>query len=110
MTEWRHKYVRNRRFAYDAQSRLVSVGDWRYDAANDLWRFDFVVSNRYDHLGRCVQKITPAATHTNFYDAGCSSRKSSPTPTARPTSSNTIGARTCRERLAVLAASEGYSI
>ena len=25
-------------------------------------------SNRYDHLGRRVQKITPAATHTYFYD------------------------------------------
>ncbi len=26
------------------------------------------VSNRYDHLGRRVQKITPEATHTYFYD------------------------------------------
>ena len=26
--------------------------------------------NRYDHLDRRVQKITPAATHTFFYD-GC---------------------------------------
>ena len=25
-------------------------------------------SNRYDHLGRRVQKITPGATHTYFYD------------------------------------------
>ena len=25
-------------------------------------------SNRYDHLGRRVQKITPEATHTYFYD------------------------------------------
>ena len=25
-------------------------------------------SNRYDHLDRRVQKITPAATHTYFYD------------------------------------------
>ena len=24
--------------------------------------------NRYDHLGRRVQKITPEATHTYFYD------------------------------------------
>ena len=24
--------------------------------------------NRYDHLDRRVQKITPAATHTYFYD------------------------------------------
>ena len=68
MTEWRHKYVRNRRFAYDAQSRLVSVGDWQYDATNGLWHFDLVVSNRYDHLDRRVQKITPEATTTYFYD------------------------------------------
>ncbi len=27
-----------------------------------------IVSNRYDHLGRRVQKITPEATHTYFYD------------------------------------------
>jgi hypothetical protein len=25
-------------------------------------------SNRYDHIDRRVQKITPAATHTFFYD------------------------------------------
>jgi hypothetical protein len=25
-------------------------------------------SNRYDHLGRRVQKITPEATHTYLYD------------------------------------------
>jgi|GEM_PF-1997193 len=27
-----------------------------------------LVSSRYDHLGRRVQKITPEATHTYFYD------------------------------------------
>ena len=27
-----------------------------------------IVSNRYDHLGRRVQKTTPEATHTYFYD------------------------------------------
>ncbi|MCR5414094.1 MAG: hypothetical protein K6F50_05125 [Kiritimatiellae bacterium] len=27
-----------------------------------------IVSNRYDHLGRRVQKITPEATYTYFYD------------------------------------------
>ena len=27
-----------------------------------------LVSNRYDHLGRRVQKIAPEATHTYFYD------------------------------------------
>ena len=27
-----------------------------------------LVSNRYDHLGRRVQKITPEATYTYFYD------------------------------------------
>ena len=30
--------------------------------------FALVVSNRYDHIDRRVQKITPAATHTFFYD------------------------------------------
>ena len=30
--------------------------------------FQLVVSNRYDHLGRRVQKVTPGATHTYFYD------------------------------------------
>ncbi len=30
---------------------------------------DDLVSNRYDHLGRRVQKIAPEATHTYFYDA-----------------------------------------
>ncbi len=29
---------------------------------------DVLVSNRYDHLGRRVQKITPEATHAYFYD------------------------------------------
>ena len=29
---------------------------------------ELVVSNRYDHLDRRVQKITPEATHTFFYD------------------------------------------
>ena len=28
----------------------------------------FVVSNRYDHLGRRVQKIAPDGTHTFLYD------------------------------------------
>ena len=27
-----------------------------------------IVSNRYDHLRRRVQKITPESTHTYFYD------------------------------------------
>ena len=39
-----------------------------YDDYDELWSFDLAVSNRYDHLDRRVQKITPAATHTYFYD------------------------------------------
>ncbi len=64
-------------FAYDAKSRLVSAGVWvfdeerylsgDYDDYYDLWSI-VGVSNRYDHLDRRVQKITPAATHTYFYD------------------------------------------
>ena len=64
MTEWRHKCVRNRRFAYDAKSRLTSA--WRRPSGSA--DFEFVVSNVYDHLDRRVQKITPEATHTYFYD------------------------------------------
>jgi hypothetical protein len=37
-------------------------------SSQDCYRFVPVVSNRYDHLDRRVQKITPAATHTYFYD------------------------------------------
>ena len=32
-------------------------------------KFRPVVSSRYDHLDRRVQKVTPEATHTYFYDA-----------------------------------------
>ncbi len=51
---------------YDAQSRLSSVSALVY--TNDEWRAELLVSNRYDHIGRRVKKITPAATHTFFYD------------------------------------------
>ena len=64
MTEWRHKCVRNRRFAYDAKSRLTSA--WRRPCGSA--DFELVVSNVYDHLDRRVQKITPEATYTYFYD------------------------------------------
>ena len=49
---------------YDAKSRLTSASRRAYGATD----FELVVSNRYDHLDRRVQKITPAATHTYFYD------------------------------------------
>ena len=32
------------------------------------WQTIEARTNRYDHLGRRVQKITPEATHTYFYD------------------------------------------
>ena len=32
------------------------------------YSLELAVSNRYDHLDRRVQKVTPAATHTYFYD------------------------------------------
>ena len=67
-----------RGFLYDAKSRLVCAGVWVFDEEryyagdftdyDELYSFEFVVSNRYDHLDRRVQKITPAATHTYFYD------------------------------------------
>ena len=45
-------------YAYDALSRLVAA----YSNGT------LVVSNRYDHLGRRVQKIAPDGTHTFLYD------------------------------------------
>ena len=65
-----------RSFFYDAKSRLVAVGDWAFDeemyaaghSSQDCYRFVPAVSNRYDHLDRRVQKVTPEATHTYFYD------------------------------------------
>ena len=51
-------------YTYDAKSRLTSASS-RACGSTD---FGLVVSNRYDHLDRRVQKITPAATHTYFYD------------------------------------------
>ena len=52
---------------YDAQSRLSSFSTLVY--TNDEWRAEVLVSNRFDHIGRRVKKITPAATHTFFYDS-----------------------------------------
>ncbi|MCR5840144.1 MAG: RHS repeat-associated core domain-containing protein, partial [Kiritimatiellae bacterium] len=51
-------------YTYDAKSRLTSASRRAYGATD----FELVVSNRYDHLDRRVQKITPEATHTYFYD------------------------------------------
>ena len=45
-------------YAYDALSRLVAV------YSNDT----LVVSDRYDHLGRRVQKVAADGTHTFLYD------------------------------------------
>ena len=51
----RKRTCRNRSIgsAYMRQSQNVDV---------------LIVSNRYDHLGRRAQKITPEATYTYFYD------------------------------------------
>ena len=46
-------------FTYDSKSRLVAAAGQNGE---------YIVSNRYDHLDRRVQKVTPAATHTFFYD------------------------------------------
>ena len=51
-------------YTYDAKARLTSAWRRPYGASD----FQLVVSNRYDHLDRRVQKITPEATHTYFYD------------------------------------------
>ena len=69
----------SRGFLYDTKSRLVAAGEWvfdeerylagDYDNYDELYSFEPTVSNRYDHLDRRVQKITPEATHTYFYDA-----------------------------------------
>ena len=40
----------------------------RWNMCNLLYLSHVHRPNRYDHLGRRVQKITPAATHTYFYD------------------------------------------
>ena len=56
----------NTAMAYDAQSRLSSVSALVY--TNDEWRAELLISNRNDHIGRRVKKITPAATHTFFYE------------------------------------------
>ena len=61
-------------FLYDAKSRLVTAGEWvfdeerylvgDYDDYYDLWSI-VGVSNRYDHLDRRVQKVTPATTSSS---------------------------------------------
>ena len=60
------------RYYYDAKSRLVSVSEWRYSDLENPYPTDWVevvvLSNRYDHLDRPIQKITPEAMHTYFYE------------------------------------------
>ena len=48
-------------YTYDAKSRLTSASRRAYGATD----FALVVSNRYDHLDRRVQKITPATTSSS---------------------------------------------
>ena len=61
-------------FAYNCRRELASFGPWTYayDALSRLVAAysngTLVVSNRYDHLGRRVQKIAPDGTHTFLYD------------------------------------------
>ena len=52
--------------SYDAQSRLSSVSTLVY--TNDEWRAELLISNRYDHIGRRVKKISPDKESTFFYD------------------------------------------
>ncbi len=53
-------------------------------------------SNRYDHLGRRVQKITPEATHTYFYD-GWLLIKETRHPAASRSRSDAAGSRVSME-------------
>ena len=50
--------------SYDAQSRLTSVSALAY--TNDEWVATFLVSNRYDHVGRRVKKITRDRETINY--------------------------------------------
>ena len=52
--------------------------------------------NRYDHLGRRVQKITPEATHTYFYD-GWMLIKETRHPAASQLGSDAAGSRVSME-------------
>ena len=53
-------------FGYDARSRLISASDLVF--TNNECRLDLIVSNRYDHIGRRVKKITRDSEITFFYD------------------------------------------
>ena len=59
-------YDNSRKLVYDARSRLSSVSDlvYTYTGCQEV----FLVSNRYDHIGRRVKKITPDREITFFYD------------------------------------------
>ena len=58
---------------YTSNGELATFGDWTYayDALSRLTAAysngTLVVSNRYDHLGRRVQKIAADGTHTFLY-------------------------------------------
>ena len=63
------------RFADDFDCRPHGLGtcnapmsSHRREATTISHTLKLVRHNRYDHLGRRVQKITPEATHTYFYD------------------------------------------
>ena len=63
-----------REFQYDPDGNMVSDGDftYAYDAANRLVSVSSngiaVATFAYDAQSRRVRKVTPAATHTYFYD------------------------------------------
>ena len=54
--------------AYDAAGNPIYATRNAQSHSYGATDFELVVSNRYDHLGRRVQKVTPEATHTYFYD------------------------------------------
>jgi hypothetical protein len=62
-----------------------------------------LVSNRYDHLGRRAQKITPEATYTYFYD-GWLLIKETRHPATSQSGSDAAGSRVsmCRGELSLL--------
>lgn len=54
--------------AYDAAGNPIYATRNAQSHSYGATDFELVVSNRYDYLDRRVQKITPEATHTYFYD------------------------------------------
>ena len=86
------------RYDYDAESRLSAVvEEVSVYPTNSVYTVDeLVVSNCYDHLGRRVQKITPEATHTYFYD-GWLLVKETRHPAASRSGSDAAGSRVSME-------------